>query len=583
MNASHQLLTDQLDIWAAAEKKKKSGRGRSAGNGSNGISVYGVKKLRELILQLAVMGKLVPQYPSDEPASELLKRIQAEKEKLIAEGKIKKGKPLPPIADEEKLFGLPKGWEWTRLNDFVLTIISGGTPSKNNSEFWNGDIPWASVKDLNVEKFLETTQDYITEKGLESGSKLANKGDLIICTRMGLGKIAVAAMDVAINQDLKALKISSHLDVDYFINFYSTLKIIGSGMTVAGIRQEELLSYCVPTPPRTEQHRIVAKVDELMALCDQLEAQHTNAAEAHEKLVSHLLGTLTQAQSADDFSANWQRIAANFDTLFTTESSIDALKQTLLQLAVMGKLVPQDPSDEPASELLKRIKAEKEKLIAEGKIKKSKPLPPITDEEKSFEIPLGWEWVRFSELATKITDGTHHTPTYVESGIPFLSVKDMSRGVLDFSSTRFISTNEHNQLSQRCNPQFGDLLLTKVGTTGIPVAVDTNRQFSIFVSVALIKAPWALVNAEYLRRLISSPLVKVQSKNGTEGIGNKNLVLRKIGDFLLVVPPAEEQHRIIAKVDELMALCDQLKTHITAANQLQQKLADVVVEQAISQ
>ncbi len=140
----------------------------------------------------------------------------------------------------------------------------------------------------------------------------------------------------------------------------------------------------MPIPPLAEQHRIVAKVDELMALCDQLEAQHSNAADAHEQLVSHLLGTLTQSQSAEDFSANWQRIAAHFDTLFSTEASIDALKQTLLQLAVMGKLVPQDPNDEPASELLKRIQAEKTRLIAEGKIKKDKPLAAIAEEEKSI-------------------------------------------------------------------------------------------------------------------------------------------------------------------------------------------------------
>ena len=159
----------------------------------------------------------------------------------------------------------------------------------------------------------------------------------------------------------------------------------------------------IVVPLIAEQHRIVAKVDELMALCDQLEAQHSNAAEAHEKLVSHLLGTLTQSQSSDDFSANWQRITAHFDTLFTTETSIDTLKQTLLQLAVMGKLVPQDPNDEPASELLKRIQAEKTKLVAEGNIRKDKPLAPIGVHEKPFKLPHGWEWVRLGEAGITAT------------------------------------------------------------------------------------------------------------------------------------------------------------------------------------
>ena len=145
------------------------------------------------------------------------------------------------------------------------------------------------------------------------------------------------------------------------------------GIAYPAINDGQFFSGLIPLPPIKVQHRIVAKVDELMALCDQLETHHSNVAEAHEKLVSHLFGTLTQSQSAEDFSANWQRIAAHFDTLFTTEASIDALKQTLLQLAVMGKLVPQDANDEPASELLKRIQAKKAKLVAQGTTKKPKP------------------------------------------------------------------------------------------------------------------------------------------------------------------------------------------------------------------
>ncbi|PXX17828.1 type I restriction modification DNA specificity protein [Nitrosomonas ureae] len=620
-----------LDIWTTAETEKKSGRGRSNGNGS---SVYGIKKLRELILELAVRGKLVPQDPNDEPASELLKRIQAEKAKLVAESKIKKDKPLPPISDEEKPFELPQGWEWVRFGDFVFSILSGGTPSKNNLEFWNGDIPWASVKDLNVEKFLKKTQDYITKEGLEFGSKLANKGDLLICTRMGLGKIAIAAIEVAINQDLKALKITSFLNIDYFINFYNTLKIIGSGMTVAGIKQDELLSYLVPTPPLAEQHRIVAKVDELMALCDQLETQHINAAEAHEKLVSHLLGTLTQSQSADDFSANWERIAAHFDTLFTTETSIDALKQTLLQLAVMGKLVPQDPNDEPASELLKRIQAEKAKLMAEGKIKKSKsPLTPllpggetgsvaatsinhtttslsnpplsnstpnpnspppfekggpggiqrgISEEEKPFELPLGWLWVKPEEFSLKITDGEHFRPPIEERGIYFLSAKDVREDGVSLDNPLFISEETAKKALQRCNPEYGDLLIVSRGATvGRMCKVDINEKFCLLGSVILVK-PTALVLSEYLSIALKSPHSFKLLINASGSTAQPAIYLKDLKEITLPLPPLSEQHRIVAKIDELMTLCDQLKSTITQASQLQKKLADAVVEQVIA-
>lgn len=170
------------------------------------------------------------------------------------------------------------------------------------------------------------------------------------------------------------------------------------------LNSESIAALTIPLPPLAEQHRIVAKVDELMALCDQLETQHINAAEAHEKLVSHLLGTLTQSQNARDFSANWQRIAVHFDILFTTEFSIEALKKTLLQLAVMGKLVPQDANSEAPGELLKRVQAEKLLLRDKGRNQKENPLPEITDKEKPFELPRGWVWVRLADII-KISSG----------------------------------------------------------------------------------------------------------------------------------------------------------------------------------
>ncbi|MBK8890944.1 MAG: restriction endonuclease subunit S [Dechloromonas sp.] len=198
---------------------------------------------------------------------------------------------------------------------------------------------------------------------------------------MGQSRNGEAKIDVAINQDLKALQLSSEFNKQFFINFFKTLSIKGSGMTVAGIKQDELLGFNVPVPPLAEQHRIVAKVDELMALCDRLEAEQTDAGAAHARLVATLLGTLTQSADAAELAANWQRLAEHFDTLFTTEASLDALKQTILQLAVMGKLVPQDPNDEPASELLKRIAKERARLEAEGTGKKSKATPLVGEEK----------------------------------------------------------------------------------------------------------------------------------------------------------------------------------------------------------
>lgn len=223
------------------------------------------------ILQAAVQGKLVPQNIHDEPASTLLDRIRAEKKQLIRDGKLKKEKLLPPVTEDEIPYGLPEGWEWCRLGDLITQNIGGGTPSKQNSEYWNGDIPWASVKDLSVD-VLSTTKDTITTLGLaESSSNLIPSGSIIVCTRMGLGKIVINSIPVAINQDLRALIISPNtMDFKYFVNFYKTLEIRGDGTTVKGITIDELHNILMPAPPLAEQRRIVAKVNELMAICDEL-------------------------------------------------------------------------------------------------------------------------------------------------------------------------------------------------------------------------------------------------------------------------------------------------------------------------
>lgn len=580
MNPVQQLLTDHIGLWTGAETAKKSGGGRSSGSAG---TVYGIKKLRELILELAVRGKLLPQDANDEPASELLKKIRIEKVRLIAEGKIKKDKTQTSSTEEGSPFPLPHGWEWARLNDFVLSIISGGTPSKNNSEFWNGDIPWASVKDLNVEKFLESTQDFITKKGLGTGSKLAEKGSLLICTRMGLGKIAIAAVDVAINQDLKALKLTSFLNIDYFVNFYRTLKIVGTGMTVAGIRQDELLGYYVPTPPFAEQDRIVAKVDELMALCDQLEAGHTDATDAHETLVSHLLVTLIGSKDSADFSASWRRIAAHFDILFTTESSIDALKQALLQLAVMGKLVPQDPSDEPASTLLECIQAEKAKLVFEGKIKKDKLLAVISDDEKPFDLPQGWEWVRLDQLSHVGTGATplRTKPEYFDPpAINWVTSGETSSSHI-FKTEQYVSSLAVDEANLTVYPS-GTLIVAMYGQgktrgqiTELMIDACTNQ------ACAAIK----LFNMEiHHRKYVKLFFVKIydEIRELAAGGAQPNLNLSKIKETLLPLPPIFEQARIVAKVDELMALCDRMKAGIADAGALQRKLADVMVAQAVA-
>ena len=318
-----------------------------------------------------------------------------------------------------------------------------------------------------------------------------------------------------------------------------------------------------------------------MVLCDHLENQHLNAAEAHETLVSELLATLTQSQDAAEFNANWQRIYAHFDVLFTTEASIGTLKQTLLQLAVMGKLVPQDPNDEPASELLKRIQAEKAKLIAEGKLKKEKPLTPISENEKPFKLPQGWKWQKLTELTLKITDGEHLSPNKTSAGMALVSAKDVKDDGVDLSETSFVKYEDGISFRQRCNPEYGDILICSRGTIGRCALVQTDEIFCLMGSVILLKSSKAS-NANYLTRYLQTSLAQRWMTGASSATAVSALYLKDVAKLAVSVPPIAEQHCIVAKVDALMAICDKLNTRIQQANRLQQLLADVLVEKSVT-
>ncbi|HIB5937246.1 TPA: restriction endonuclease subunit S, partial [Klebsiella pneumoniae] len=503
----------------------------------------------------------------------------------VKQGKIKKQKPLPEISEEEKPFELPAGWEWVRLGTLFNSIQSGGTPSKINPAFWGGDIPWASVKDLGSSQYISKTQDYITEAGLLSGSKLADSGDVLICTRMGLGKIAIASCPIAFNQDLKAVKLTSHIIPNFFFNTYSTVKIKGTGTTVEGIKQEQLVNYITGFPPFNEQNKIVVKVKELMSLCDQLEQHTLTSLDAHQQLVETLLTTLTDSQNADELAENWARISKHFDTLFTTEASIDALKQTILQLAVMGKLVPQDPNDEPASELLKRIAQEKAQLVKDGKIKKQKPLPPVNDEDKLFEIPFNWEHVYLNDICEVITDGTHQTPKYTDRGRPFISAQCVKPFKFMPENCRYVSEEDYQQYIKNRTPEINDILLARVGAgIGECAVIDVNLEFSIYVSTALIKPIKCHINSNYLCLWLNSPIGRLFSSRYTygKGVSQGNLNLSLIRTFVISIPPYKEQNLIVEKVRTYLSICEKLKSKIQSAQQTQLHLADALTEAAIN-
>ena len=409
----------------------------------------GVAKLRELILTLAVQGKLVPQDPGDEPASVLLQKIRAEKDRLIAEGTIKKDKPLAAIADEEKPFALPMGWEWVRLGDICAYIQRGKGPvyaeSSKHRVVSQKCVRWHGL-DLAPARFVtpESLAKYEPIRFLQAGDLLWNS--------TGTGTIGRACL-VPVEHDNAGLVADSHVTVvrpvlisSWFVwrwiqSPYVQSEIEGSASGTTNqieLNTSTVVNHLVPLPPLVEQSRIVARVEELMRLCDALEAKGQLEATQHAQLLSTLLGTLTASATPEELTNNWQRVAQHFDLLLDRPEAIDALEQTLLQLAVRGLLVPQDPADEPASVLLQKIRAEKDRLIAAGQIKKDKPLPPVTDEEKPFELPVGWEWVRMGSLGESFDYGSSQKSVDDSNAVPILRMGNIQGGQVVMSNLKYL-------------------------------------------------------------------------------------------------------------------------------------------------
>ncbi|EHZ6873449.1 restriction endonuclease subunit S [Providencia rettgeri] len=587
------LITDHIDIWSSALQTRST-----AGRGSSGkIDLYGIKKLRELILELAVRGKLVPQDPNDEPASELLKRIVAEKAELVKQGKIKKQKPLPEISEDEKPFELPEGWEWTSLNEIAL-INPKIEVTNDEQEISFVPMPCISTRfdgthDQEIKKWEEVKKGYTHfADGDIALAKITpcfenSKAVIFEGLKNGVG-VGTTELHVArpLSSELNLQYILLNIKAPHYLTI-GELQMTGSAGQKR-VPRSFFENYPIPFPPKTEQARIVETFSELMSLCDQLEQQSLTSLEAHQQLVETLLATLTDSQNEKELAENWSRINQHFDTLFTTEASIDALKQTILQLAVMGKLVPQDPNDEPASELLKRIEQEKARLVKQGKIKKQKPLPPISDEEKPFELPQGWEWCRFDDIVdiqSGITKGRKlHGRTL--TSVPYLSVVNVQRGYIDLGIIKKTEIPiEELEKYKVCN---NDLLITeggdwdKVGRTAIwignniPYMAHQNHVFKARTLLQEQSVTWLsnFLNGPFAREYFSG------SSKQTTNLASINKT--QLRGCLIAIPPKTEKEKIVAKLNDLSIICDTLKSHLQSAQQTQFHLADALTDAALN-
>lgn len=536
MSKAETLITAHLDTWTSAVKAKSSA-GRGSGKKQE---CYGIKKLRELILELAVRGLLVPQDSKDEPTSELLKKVAKEKATLIKEGKFKK-QEQPPLKPAEWRYNLPIMWQWVRFGDIALhnagkTLDSGRNSGDLRDYITTSNLYWGYF-DL-----TDVRQMPIREEELEKCS--ATKGDLLICEGGEAGRASVwtESRDICFQNHIHRARLFGGIDPFYAYRFFEHLSMSGQiekyrkGVGISNMSGKALASIVFPLPPLAEQQRIVAKVDELMALCDQLEQQQEDSVRTHASLVETLLGALTAASERGAFAEAWQRIASHFDTLFTTESSIDQLKQTILQLAVMGKLV-----DEGST----------------------------------------WNESALEDVAAEIVDCPHSTPKWTDEGEICVRTNQFKAGCLDLSDSRFVSEETYKERIQRLTPKSGDILYSREGgILGIACSVPPDTKLCLGQRMMLIRAGENLAS-EFLELVLNSPLITEIARRKTTGGAAPRVNVSTVKAYPIPLPPLAEQHRIVAKVDELVALCDLLKARLQSAQATKVHIADTLVEAAI--
>lgn len=479
--------------------------------------------LKNSILQRAIEGKLVPQRKEEGTAKELLAEIRAEKARLIKEKKIKKSKPLPEITDEEKPFDIPESWEWVRLMDLCANIVDcpHSTPKyfSNNTGYYAID---TNVIDSNGEI---TGWRYVSQESyLQRISRLTpEQGDIVLTREGSIGRAAILPSDkkICLGQRVMLLRPSSYTNINFIKiilmapNTLTRLTEKQKGLGAKHINVSDVCKIILPLPPLAEQHRIVAKIEEFQPDID-----------AYDKAQTKL-----------------QAIEQRFP---------DDMKKSLLQYAIEGKLVPQRKEEGTAKDLLAEIRAEKARLVKEKKIKKSKPLLDITDDEKPFDIPDSWEWVRLGDII-ELQSGQDFSPSKYsdtdKDGTPYITGASSftENGVLENRWTK----------CPKCIATKGDILLVCKGSGYGKVTICNLEEAHIARQIMAIKQR-AYLNITYIKFFLMAR-IKLIKKNGQGVIPgiSRDIVL----NLLFPLPPLAEQHRIVTKLEELLPLCQQLASY----------------------
>ena len=491
------------------------------------------QQLKNSILQLAIQGKLVPQDSNDEPASALLSQIREEKKKLVEEKKIKKDKPLAPIKDEEKPFEIPDSWEWVRLGEIALDSADGPFGSNLKKEHYtnNEEVRIIQLSNIGDLGWRDNNKKYTTYSHLETIKRSeAFPGDIIIAKMMPAGRAIICP-----NEDKKYVLSSDAVRFEFTKQLFKLYiywsinspifrnQVYGNVQGITRVRTSltKLREYVVPLPPLSEQHRIVEKIEELLPLVEEYDEAQTKLDKLNNELP-------------------------------------EKLKNSVLQQAIMGRLDTRNDKDEPASELLARIREEKKKLVEEKKIKKDKPLAPIKDEEKPFEIPESWEWVRLGEVTNLYIGKTPergNASFWSDNDYPWISISDMTEYGHIKTTKESISKKAAVSCFKRIS-HVGSLIMSFKLTVGRTSIIDIDA----FHNEAIVTIERYCDDNNYIRHYLFYLLPLLSNMGDSkDAIKGKTLNSTSLNNLIIPLPPLAEQHRIVEKIEELLTMIERLK------------------------
>ena len=536
-------------------------------------------RLRRFILDLAVRGKLVEQDPNDEPASELLKRIEKEKARLVKAGEIRKTKASEPVGPDQQSFEVPRNWIWAHLSDIVTKLTDGTHRSPPNSP--TGDFPYITAKNIKNEGVMLENMTFVSQKVHEEIFARCNpkKGDILyIKDGATTGVVTVNNLHEPFSMlsSVALLKLPSclfnRLIVEFLRSpfFYDQMRGFMKGAAITRDTLKRMAPALFPLPPLPEQHRIVAKVHELMALCDRLDAARAEWEATRDRLAA---ASLARLNAPDPDPATFRNHAAfaleNLAPLTTRVDQIKALRQTILNLAVRGKLVEQDPKDERVPKIPLSINEKRQG-------------PDEVTIEAPFTLPTAWAWRMIGTIAEQVTDGEHATPPRIfEQQVPLVTAKNVRDGFMDYAQTDWVSFETADKAWKRCRPSVNDLLLVCVGaTTGRLTVLREPKAMVLVRSVALIR-PDPSVDSKFLERAIRSQPVQTQIWASVKAAAQPCLYINRTKSLLIPLPPLAEQHRIVAKVDELMAICEQLEASLATGADTRHRLLDALLYETL--